>query len=57
LNKVMGNKADGKLRVEVKWRYDQQPNPAFKQLMMLLLQPKHNQFEVTRKEDNIANSR
>jgi len=38
--KVVGNKVDKKIKLEVKWRYDQQLNPGFKRLMMLLLEPR-----------------
>ena len=43
-------------QVVTNWEYTEEPSPAFKRLMMLLLSPRDNQVEDTGKEDNIANS-
>ena len=39
--KVVGNKVDKKIKLEVQWRYDQQLNPMWHRLWELLLKPKH----------------
>jgi hypothetical protein len=47
--KVVGNKVDKKIKLEVKWRYDQQLNPMWHKLWGLLLKPKLETNDETNK--------
>ena len=42
---------DSNIKVATNWQYTQEPNPAFKQLMMILLRPLDNQPAETIRAD------
>lgn len=41
------NRRDSQIKVVTKWDYTEEPSPAFKRLMMLLLKPVDNQSAET----------
>jgi len=43
LSKAGRSESDKKIELEVNWHRTQEPNPAFKQLMMILLKPRQQE--------------